>query len=90
MKKAVGIKYDMEVDRAPQIIAKGSGSLAERIIAIARENNIPIYEDPDLVGLLAIVDLYREIPQKTYQVIAEILAFIYSMNAKWKEKKELI
>ena len=87
MRKAIGIGYDKDTDLAPRVIAKGTGSLAERIIQIAKEHNIPIHEDPDLVEILAGVDLYKEIPPITYQVIAEILAFIYTMNNKWKEKR---
>jgi flagellar biosynthesis protein len=87
MKKAVGVKYDREKDSSPRVIAKGTGFLAEKIIAIARENDVPIYEDPDLVGLLSSVDLYHEIPTEAYQVIAEILAFIYTMNNRIKEQK---
>ena len=87
IKKAVGIEYKSEVDHAPKVIAKGSGSLAERIIKVAKEHSIPIYEDPDLVEVLSGVDLYKEIPEVAYQVIAEILAFVYTMNNKWKEKR---
>jgi flagellar biosynthesis protein len=87
MKKAIGVKYDREKDSSPKVIAKGRGFLAEKIIAVALENNIPIYEDSDLVGLLSAVDLYHEIPSEAYQIIAEILAFIYTMNNKWKEQK---
>jgi len=90
MRKAVGINYDKALDHAPKVIAKGRGTIAEKIIKIAKEHKIPIYEDPDLVEVLSAVDLYKEIPSEAYQVIAEILAFIYTMNEKWKDKREVL
>jgi flagellar biosynthesis protein len=87
IKKAMGIKYDREEDIAPRVIAKGAGSIAEKIIKIAEEHNIPIYKDLDLVEVLAGVELGREIPPIAYKVIAEILAFVYTMNDKFKVKR---
>jgi len=87
IRKAIGIKYEMESETAPKITAKGSGSIADKIIRIAEEYKIPIHKDPDLIEVLAGVELNREIPQKAYQVIAEILAFVYSMNNKLKETR---
>jgi flagellar biosynthesis protein len=83
-KKAVALKYVPKVDRAPKITAKGSGLLAEKIIALAKENRIPIQEDPALVQILSQLDFYEEIPPSVYRVVAEILAFIYSMNNKYQ------
>ena len=87
MKKAVGIKYDKATNAAPRVTAKGSGTIAEKIIKIAEENHVPIFKDPDLVEVLACVDIYKEIPEVAYQVIAEILAFVYTMNNKMKDLK---
>jgi len=86
MKKAIGIEYKKETERAPHVIAKGQGFIAEQIIEIAKKNKIPIYEDPDLVEVLSTVDLYSEIPPVAYKAIAEILAFIYTMNEKFKHE----
>ena len=52
-KSAVSIKYDPEKGSAPKVTAKGEGLVGERIIALARENNVPIKEDPNLVQILA-------------------------------------
>jgi flagellar biosynthesis protein len=87
LKKAVGINYDKAKDRAPKVIAKGSGHIAQKIIDIAKEHGIPLYEDPDLVEILSEVDFFKEIHPDTYQIIAEILAFIYMMNNKLKEQR---
>lgn len=78
--KAVALRYDRTRDQAPMVIGKGTGALAERIIALAREHDIPIHEDADLAEILSLIDLNTEIPPSTYVVVAEILAFIYRTN----------
>ncbi|HSR10399.1 MAG TPA: EscU/YscU/HrcU family type III secretion system export apparatus switch protein [Thermodesulfobacteriota bacterium] len=80
--RAVALKYTPKADRAPKVTAKGSGLVAEKIIELARKHNIPIQEDPSLVEVLSQLDFYQEIPPETYGVIAEILAFIYSLDKK--------
>jgi flagellar biosynthesis protein len=80
LKKAAALKYTAGVDRAPRLIARGSGWLAEKIIETAREHNIPLKEDPPLVEILSTLDLYQEIPPDLYKAVAEILVFIYKMN----------
>lgn len=81
-KKAAALGYDEKRDFAPRVIAGGRGAVAEEIIRLARELDIPIREDPDLVEILAALDVGKEIPEELYQVVAEILAFIYEMNEK--------
>jgi flagellar biosynthesis protein len=84
--KAAALKYDAQVNSAPVLKAKGVGTLAERIIQLAREHNIPIKEDPDLVELLVQLDLEQEIPPELYKVVAEILAFVYSLETQQMRK----
>jgi len=84
-RSAVAVKYDIAKDRAPRVVAKGRGELAERIIAIAREKNVPIHEDPELMEALARLDVQAEIPPEIYQVMAEILTFIYRASRKKAE-----
>ena len=79
-KKAVALKYQQELDHAPKVVAKGMGKTAERIIEIAREHNIFIQDDPDLIEVLSQLDLNEEIPPDLYVVVAELLAFVYSLN----------
>ncbi|NUM55343.1 MAG: EscU/YscU/HrcU family type III secretion system export apparatus switch protein [Candidatus Hydrogenedentes bacterium] len=79
-RKAVALKYNAEADAAPRVVAKGDRLLAERIIAIAKENGVPIHEDPDLVSLLAALEIDREIPDALYRAVAEVLAFVYTVN----------
>ncbi len=84
VKKAVALKYEMEKDNAPIVIAKGERLTAERIIEIARERGIYIHEDAELVSLLSKVELGMEIPEVLYRAVAEVLAFVYRLNQKMK------
>ncbi|KXK33990.1 EscU/YscU/HrcU family type III secretion system export apparatus switch protein [bacterium] len=79
-KRAVALRYDPVEDPAPRLVAKGQGHVAERILEIAREHGIHIHEDPDLVEVLAALDLGQLIPEELYEALAEILAFIYRLN----------
>lgn len=78
--KAVALKYEMEKDRAPRVVAKGKGEIAKKIIEVAREHNIPLYEDKELSQVLEALDLDTEIPGELFRAVAEVLAFIYRMN----------
>ena len=79
-KKAVALKYNKDKDRAPKVVAKGKGYIAEKIVEAARENNVPLYEDKNLSQVLEALDLDTEIPPELYRAVAEVLAFIYKLN----------
>ena len=83
-KKAVALRYAPPLDRAPKVTAKGSGLLAQKIIELAQKHGIPIKEDPVLIQFLSQLDFYQEIPPSIYVVVAEILAFVYSVNNDWR------
>ena len=85
-KKAVALSYDAQKQNAPRMVAKGSGLLAERLIELAREYQIPIHQDADLTEILSRLDLNQEIPPETYLLVAEILAFIYRTNQEMPPK----
>lgn len=78
--RAVALCYDRE--HAPRVTAKGSGSLAEQIIALALEHDVPLQENPELVGLLSLLELGEEIPHELYVTIAHIIAFAYMLKGK--------
>jgi len=78
--KAAAINYDAEKDRAPRLVAKGSGNIADKIIEIARQHDIPMVKDENLVQVLEALDLETEIPPELYRAVAEVLAFIYRLN----------
>ena len=84
---AAAIKYDDKRDAAPKLTAKGRGSIAEKIIKLAMEHNIPIREDPALVHILSRLDIDEQIPPEIYKAIAEILAFVYSVNEQYRERQ---
>ncbi len=77
---AAAIKYDSTSDSAPKITARGRGFVADKIIEKAEEFGIPIKNDPDLVQILSKLDVGTEIPVELYMAVAEILAFVYSLN----------
>ncbi len=85
--KAVALRYDQKSSQAPVIIGKGEGLIAERIIALARENDIPIHADADLVEVLSRLKMNEEIPPETYLLVAEILAFIYRTNENYRPER---
>lgn len=82
-KKAVALKYDMQQDTAPKVIAKGRGHVAEHILATAQQNSIPVYQNKTLVNMLMALEIDREIPPELYKAIAEVMAYVYKMD---KEK----
>jgi len=81
-KTAVALRYDPLKDGAPKVAAKGTGAVADNIISLAKEHGIPVKDDPDLVEILSKLDIEEEIPSEVYVVIAELLAFVYSVNKK--------
>lgn len=81
-RKAVALAYKPGVDRAPKVTAKGRGRVAEKIIELARQNHLALQKDPDLVEALSWLDLNQEIPEDLYIVVAELLAFLHSVNGE--------
>ena len=81
---AVALKYDAATDNAPRVVAKGRGLVAEKIMALAREQGIPMRENPDLVQMLMQLDLDQAIPPSLYTVVAELLAFVYRLNQSYQ------
>lgn len=80
--KAVALKYDAAEYAAPEVVASGRGRIAERIIALAEMHGVYIKQDPDLVEVLSRLDIGEVIPPELYAVVAEILAFVYRVNAQ--------
>ena len=85
-RQAVALRYEPKQDRAPKLVAKGRGYLAERILDLARQYNIPVRQDKNLLQILSRLDLNQEIPAEVYQAVAEILAFIYRLSNRQVEK----
>ena len=79
---AVALHYDRT--GAPRVVAKGRGSLGEKIIEVARANNIPIEENEVLAGALSHVELGDEIPAELYKAVAEVLIFVLRLTKQRK------
>ncbi len=80
VRKAVALRYNSEEDKAPRVVASGRGAIADKIITAAREAGIPVHRDLHLAEMLAGIDVGSEIPVELYQMVAEILVFIYSLD----------
>jgi flagellar biosynthesis protein len=78
-KSAVALRYE-NTEMAPIIVAKGQGSVAEQIIARAREAGVFVHESKELVSLLMQLDLDQQIPPQLYQAVAEVLAWVYRIE----------
>jgi len=85
MKEAASLKYDQNKTNAPKVTAKGKGSIAQNIIDVAKEHNIPIKKDEDLLQMLSQIEVNEEIPTELYEAVAQIFSFIYGIS---NEKKD--
>lgn len=84
--QAIALRYEPKKDQAPKLVGKGKGHLAEKILELARQNNIPIREDKNLVQILSRLELNQEIPADVYKAVAEILAFVYRLSSRKLER----
>jgi len=83
---AVAISYEHGSGQAPQVVASGYGEIARKILEIARESNVHVHKDDNLVQLLARVPVGTEIPEHAYQLVAELLAFLYQTDSRLADK----
>jgi flagellar biosynthesis protein len=77
---AVALHYDKS--GAPRVVAKGRGSIGEKIIELAKANDIPIEENEVLAGALSRVELGDEIPAELYKAVAEVLVFVLRLSGR--------
>jgi len=85
-KMAAALKYN-DGDIAPRLTAFGKGEVAEKIIELALKEGIPLYNEENLVEHLQQLEIGKEIPPELYEIVAEILTFIYYLNQKEGEKR---
>ena len=83
-RRAVALQYGPD-DAAPVVVASGMGYLAEKIVDVAQENGVPVYEDDSLATILSQLRLGQEIPQELYQAIVEIYVYFLNFNLKSRE-----
>lgn len=80
--KAVALKYDKEKDDAPRVIATGKGEVAQKIIQKAKDYNIPIFCNQELVASLINLDLDKEVPANLYNAVVEVFVWLMKNEAK--------
>lgn len=86
--KAVALQYQAvsaAKNQAPTIIAKGTGSLAQDILALAEQHGIFVHQDEHLSEILSYLDLGQAIPENMYQVIAELIAFSFVLQGRFPD-----
>ncbi len=84
---AIALKYDREYMSAPQVVAKGTDYMALRIIEIAGENNVMVYQNPGVARALFFqVEIGEDLPEEFYKAVAEILAFVYKTKKRGLKK----
>ena len=85
--EAVALGGLMEDGSPPVVLAKGKGSTSEKILEAAKQNGIPIQQDPALVEMLGQLDLNEAIPEELFEAVSEVFAFIYRLDRKMAESK---
>ncbi|WP_438446815.1 EscU/YscU/HrcU family type III secretion system export apparatus switch protein [Gorillibacterium sp. sgz5001074] len=91
IKKAVALKYAPDRSKAPTVVAKGKGTVAESILKRAKESGVAVQEDASLVEVLSKLDINQEIPPELYQLVAEILSFVYRSDRRardWRDRSQ--
>lgn len=87
---ACALKYDKDKMASPVLIAKGTELIAKKIIKIAKDNNIPVVENPPVArALFRMVDINKEISPDLYKSVAEILIFVYNLRKSKKSSNIL-
>ena len=81
-KRAAALRYDAKSGGAPTVVAAGSGELAERIIALAREHGVPVREDAALAQALARMQLEAEVPPDLWAAVAQTLVWAYRLSGQ--------
>ena len=78
--QAAALKYSPGTDDSPKVVAIGTGYIADEITRLAKQNGVPVRNDPQLSEALADLDLGDNIPPELYGAVAEVLAFVYRIN----------
>jgi flagellar biosynthesis protein len=77
---AVALRYQKGVDVAPMVTASGRGLLADRIVELAKQGNVPVQQDAELADALDRVGVEHAIPPELYQAVAEVIAFVHGLR----------
>jgi flagellar biosynthesis protein len=82
VKNQLAVALHYERGGAPRVIAKGRGTIGEKIIEVAKAHDIPIEENEVLAGALSNVELGDEIPEELYKAVAEVLIFVMRLSGR--------
>lgn len=88
VKEVAAIRYSPDQNKAPEVVALGKGDVAEKILEAAEDAGVPIYHDPTLAHTLNMLDIGDEIPPELYEVVAEVLVFINSLDRDYGDRSE--
>ena len=81
-RRAAALRYERGTDAAPKVVAAGAGVIADRILALAQENGVPVREDAALAEALGRLQLDIAIPPDLYAAVAEALVWAYALDAR--------
>lgn len=87
LQRAVALAYEQNKQRAPKVLAKGEGLLAERIIEKAKEFDIPLFQSKALVDSLINLEIDEEIPPELYKAVVEVFIWLYNTESKVQASK---
>ena len=90
IRQATALKHDLKSHQAPEVVATGSGEIAEEIVRVARESEVPVYHDPSLAKALGQLELGSLVPPELYKAVAEVLVFVYSLDQTHKKEIEMV
>ena len=88
-KQAVALQYQ-DIDELPVLLARGFGELASRIQDIAEENEIPVQENSSALESLSSLRVGQQIEEESFDVIAEVISFLYHVDKEWREKHDFL
>ncbi|MGI5837861.1 MAG: EscU/YscU/HrcU family type III secretion system export apparatus switch protein [Chloroflexota bacterium] len=87
-RKAVALRYDPAVASAPKVVASGSGLVAEEILKLARQHNVPVKDDPLLVQALMKLEIGETIHPQLYRMVAEVFAWLFRLDREEAERSK--
>lgn len=90
VKQATALKYEVLRNSAPEIVATGTGEIAEEIVRVAKAHEVPVYRDPSLAKALGQLELGSLVPPELYKAVAEVLVFVYSLDQAHKKQIEMV
>jgi len=81
--KAVALKYDKDTQNAPKVLATGKGEVAKKIINKAKEFDVPIFANEEIVNSLCDLDIDKEIPSELYKTVVEVFVWLSKQERKF-------